>query len=251
MTAFVRYMLGMAMVLALTTASMAADKAIIILDASGSMWGQIDGKPKLEIARETLHNVLKSIPSDLELGFMAYGHREKGNCADIELIVPPSAGTAGAINIAADNLKFLGKTPLTRRRQAGRRSAQIHRGQGDRHPHHRRAGDLQCRPLRARQGARAVRRRFHRPRRRLRADGGRGQAGRVSGRKYRRQIHPGRRRQGAGGCAGRDRRRRLRPNPPRRLNPRRRLSRKSRSSTSCRPSCLPKAAIRSGTAMPG
>ena len=43
----------------------AADKAIIILDASGSMWGQIDGKPKLEIARETLRNVLKSIPSEL------------------------------------------------------------------------------------------------------------------------------------------------------------------------------------------
>ena len=92
---------------------MAADKAIIVLDASGSMWGQIDGKPKLEIARETLRDVLKSIPSDLELGFMAYGHREKGNCADIELIVPPAAGTAGAITTAADNLKFLGKTPLT------------------------------------------------------------------------------------------------------------------------------------------
>ena len=113
MTAIVRYMLGMAVVLALTTASMAADKAIIVLDASGSMWGQVDGRPKLEIARETLHNVLKTIPSDLELGFMAYGHREKGNCADIELIVPPAAGTAGAITTAADNLKFLGKTPLT------------------------------------------------------------------------------------------------------------------------------------------
>ena len=113
MTAIVRYMLGMAMVLALTTASMAADKAIIILDASGSMWGQIDGRPKLEIARESLRTVLQSMPADLELGFMAYGHREKGNCADIELIVPPAAGTASAITTAADNLKFLGKTPLS------------------------------------------------------------------------------------------------------------------------------------------
>ena len=94
MTATVRYMLGMVMLLVLTTASMAADKAIIVLDASGSMWGQIDGRPKLEIARESLRNVLKSMPSDLELGFMAYGHREKGNCSDIELIVPPATGTA-------------------------------------------------------------------------------------------------------------------------------------------------------------
>ena len=29
----------------------AQEQAIIVLDASGSMWGQIDGKPKLQIAR--------------------------------------------------------------------------------------------------------------------------------------------------------------------------------------------------------
>ncbi|HEV2505702.1 MAG TPA: hypothetical protein VGV39_21670, partial [Mesorhizobium sp.] len=40
-------------------------------------------------------------------------HREKGSCEDIELIVPPAAGTAGAITAAADTMKFLGKTPLT------------------------------------------------------------------------------------------------------------------------------------------
>ena len=43
---------------------------------------------------------------------MAYGHRDKASCKDIELIVPPAAGTANAILSAADNLKFLGKTPL-------------------------------------------------------------------------------------------------------------------------------------------
>ena len=57
------------------------------------MWGQIDGKPKLEIARDTLRTVLQTMPADLELGLMAYGHREKGTCDDIELIVPPAAGT--------------------------------------------------------------------------------------------------------------------------------------------------------------
>ena len=71
----------------------AADRAIIVLDGSGSMWGQIDGKPKLEIARETLKSVLPTLPDDLELGMMAYGHREKGNCQDIELVVPPAAGS--------------------------------------------------------------------------------------------------------------------------------------------------------------
>ena len=44
---------------------------------------------------------------------MAYGHREKGSCEDIELVVPPARASAGAITAAADGLKFLGKTPLS------------------------------------------------------------------------------------------------------------------------------------------
>jgi Ca-activated chloride channel family protein len=91
----------------------AAERIIVILDASGSMWGQIDGRPKQEIARQALRTALQSAPADAEIGFMAYGHREKDSCQDIELIVPPATGTAAAITSAADNLKFLGKTPLT------------------------------------------------------------------------------------------------------------------------------------------
>ncbi|TIP83823.1 MAG: VWA domain-containing protein [Mesorhizobium sp.] len=97
----------------MTTLGLAADQVILILDASGSMWAQIDGKPKLEIARESLRTVLQSVPADKEIGFMAYGHREKGSCEDIELIVPPQAGSAAAVSTAADSLKFIGKTPLT------------------------------------------------------------------------------------------------------------------------------------------
>ena len=94
-------------------AAHAADRIMVVLDGSGSMWGQIDGKPKLEIARETLREVLKSVPENTELGLIAYGHREKGNCDDIELIVAPAMGTAAQITSEVDSLKFLGKTPLT------------------------------------------------------------------------------------------------------------------------------------------
>ena len=104
----------------LPLAAHAEGKSILILDASGSMWGQIDGRPKLEIAREALGSVLSAIPADTELGLMAYGHREKGSCEDIELVVPPGTGTAGAITDAANTLKFLGKTPLS---EAVRRAA--------------------------------------------------------------------------------------------------------------------------------
>jgi len=91
----------------------AQERTMIVLDGSGSMWGQIDGVPKLQIARDTLRDVLKSVPDTTELGLMAYGHRKKGDCNDIELVVPPALGTASSIADKADSMKFLGKTPLT------------------------------------------------------------------------------------------------------------------------------------------
>lgn len=93
--------------------ALAAERTMIVLDASGSMWGAIDGRPKLEIARQALKQTLAKLPPTAEVGLMAYGHREKGNCADIELVVPPAAGSGAAIAAAADKMRFLGKTPLT------------------------------------------------------------------------------------------------------------------------------------------
>ncbi len=93
--------------------AVAAERAIIVLDGSASMWGQIDGVPKLDIARRALRDVLESAPGSLELGLMAYGHREKGNCADIELLVPPHTNAGMDIAAAADKMKFLGKTPIS------------------------------------------------------------------------------------------------------------------------------------------
>ena len=102
------------------TLAAAEGRTLIVLDASGSMWGQIDGKPKLQIAREALAEVLKGIPPETELGLIAYGHRDKGACDDIETVVAPAPGTAQAISDAAAKLQFLGKTPLT---EAVRRAA--------------------------------------------------------------------------------------------------------------------------------
>jgi Ca-activated chloride channel homolog len=99
---------------------LAEGKSIIVLDASGSMWGQIDGRAKLEIAREALGTVLSGLDPATEIGLMAYGHREKGSCEDIELVVPPGPGTGQAITDAANAMKFLGKTPLS---EAVRRAA--------------------------------------------------------------------------------------------------------------------------------
>ncbi|WP_376695973.1 vWA domain-containing protein [Wenzhouxiangella sp. EGI_FJ10305] len=90
-----------------------AEKSILVLDASGSMWGQIEGEPKIAIARAVIDDLLDSMPPERSLGLSAYGHREKGNCADIELLVPPGQDTRDAIREAVANLNPRGKTPLS------------------------------------------------------------------------------------------------------------------------------------------
>ncbi len=95
------------------TPALAAERAIIILDGSGSMWAQIDGEARISIARKTLDKVLAGVPDDLELGLMVYGHREKGDCNDIELLVPPAADSAEAIGKAAAGVSPKGKTPIS------------------------------------------------------------------------------------------------------------------------------------------
>ena len=88
---------------------------MIVFDGSGSMWGQIEGRAKIEIARDTLSSVLSETVQDMNIGMIAYGHREKGQCSDIETVVPMgSAGQTVPQMIAVANaLKPKGKTPLT------------------------------------------------------------------------------------------------------------------------------------------
>ncbi len=104
---------GIAALSLIATPALAADRAMIILDGSGSMWAQIDGEARISIARDTLREVLGGVPGDLELGLMSYGHREKGQCSDIEVLVPAAAATADAIGEAADAISPKGKTPLS------------------------------------------------------------------------------------------------------------------------------------------
>jgi Ca-activated chloride channel family protein len=93
-------------------AQAAGTDAILILDASGSMWGQVDGQTKISAARQAVDAILARWKPDDRLGLMAYGHRAKGDCKDIEMLVPVSRFDAGRIKMAVNNLNPKGKTPI-------------------------------------------------------------------------------------------------------------------------------------------
>jgi Ca-activated chloride channel family protein len=96
-----------------TTTLPASADTILILDASGSMWGQIGGVNKIVIAKDVVEELVRGLPADQRLGLVAYGHRTEGDCNDIQTLA--EVGVARADLIAAiRGVSPKGKTPLTR-----------------------------------------------------------------------------------------------------------------------------------------
>ena len=85
---------------------------IFIYDASGSMWGQMDGKAKVEIATSVLSTSVNNLPENQSIGLVAYGHRKKGDCRDVETLVTMDNSSKDKVTSALKNIKPLGKTPL-------------------------------------------------------------------------------------------------------------------------------------------
>ncbi len=86
---------------------------IFILDASGSMWGQIDGTAKIVTARDVLGRLIDGLPPASEVGLVAYGHRREGDCEDVETLVPLGPLDAPSLKKTINGLNPKGKTPIT------------------------------------------------------------------------------------------------------------------------------------------
>ena len=87
---------------------------LFIYDASGSMWGQLDGKTKKEIASSVLSSTVEELPENQNVGLIAYGHRKKGDCDDIEYLVDLSNLSKAKITDVVNEINPIGKTPLAR-----------------------------------------------------------------------------------------------------------------------------------------
>ena len=96
-----------------STASAEGRRVILVLDASGSMWGQIGDKSKMQIAKGVVGKVICTWKPEDEIGLVAYGHRKKGACDDIEVLQEPGALDAASFMAKVNGLAPKGKTPMT------------------------------------------------------------------------------------------------------------------------------------------
>ncbi len=88
-------------------------RVILVLDASGSMRAKIDGKSKIDIAKQVVGKIISTWKPEDEIGLIAYGHREKGNCKDIEVLREPGPLNAEDFMAAVKGISPKGQTPMT------------------------------------------------------------------------------------------------------------------------------------------
>ena len=94
-------------------AGQASDNMVIIIDGSNSMWAQMDQTHKIVAAREVLADLIETLPDKMYLGIVAYGHRRKGDCNDVEVLVELGPDNREQAVAAVEGLRPLGKTPLS------------------------------------------------------------------------------------------------------------------------------------------
>jgi hypothetical protein len=97
-------------------AKQAATNVEVILDASNSMWGQIEGVAKITIAKDVLEQIINGLPDEMNVGLRLYGHRyglnDRRACQDTELNVPIGPIDKTVLIDIIRKIQPKGKTPL-------------------------------------------------------------------------------------------------------------------------------------------
>ncbi|WP_026279575.1 VWA domain-containing protein [Thioalkalivibrio sp. ALgr3] len=98
------------------TSPVVADEhvSIMVFDASGSMWARMeDDKSRIEVAREVVDEFAASRDASIPFGVVAYGHTRRGDCDDIEAVLPLDTHEGHEIARTIHDLNPQGMTPLT------------------------------------------------------------------------------------------------------------------------------------------
>ena len=103
-----------ALSLGIAAPGLADHASVIVFDASGSMWAQLeDGKSRIEIAREVIDDFATDRDAQVPIGVVAYGHNRRGDCGDIETVLPIGQYTGDELADTIRGLNPQGMTPLT------------------------------------------------------------------------------------------------------------------------------------------
>jgi len=87
-------------------------EVMFILDASGSMWGKVEDQTKIEAARSVMIKTVPALPPEVKVGLAVYGHRRKGDCSDIEILIPSGSTDRDGLLTYVSKISPKGMTPI-------------------------------------------------------------------------------------------------------------------------------------------
>jgi Ca-activated chloride channel family protein len=77
------------------------------------MAAKVQGRPKIDVAKEVLSGLIKDLPAKTKVGLVVYGHRQKGDCTDVEEISPLAPVDKEALLNKIKGITPKGMTPIT------------------------------------------------------------------------------------------------------------------------------------------
>ena len=109
----------------------------ILLDASGSMAGLVDGSTKMDLAKSAIKQFVSSMPEGTAVSLRVYGHKgsnsskdKKVSCESSEVIYPHGPYEEDAFQKALGKVKPTGWTPLGLAIKSAKQDLSKHAGEG-------------------------------------------------------------------------------------------------------------------------
>ncbi|MGE0847301.1 MAG: VWA domain-containing protein [Flavobacteriaceae bacterium] len=101
--------------LALGPAKAATERGVVyVVDASNSMWAQIDGENKIVTIRDAITRAFESQAGNLRLGVIAFGSQEANSCTDIRTVVPFATRDPAVARDGLGAVRPKGATPIAK-----------------------------------------------------------------------------------------------------------------------------------------
>lgn len=97
----------------LTVSAQDYPEMVFIFDASGSMSESTGGETKITAAKNVMKQIVPGLDKNVRVGLIAYGHRRKGDCSDIEVLIPPGSTDRDLVLEKTLALKPVGRTPIS------------------------------------------------------------------------------------------------------------------------------------------
>lgn len=92
---------------------------VILMDASGSMKAEIEGRTRMDLAKDAIEEFTSQLSDDVNVALFAYGHKGAGtkgdkelSCSSIEALYPLGEYNQTAFSDAMDSFQASGWTPL-------------------------------------------------------------------------------------------------------------------------------------------